>query len=102
MIGGEAARARSETNKLLLAPSPGPSLSRLGTAAFDERALVARGLLRSSPALEAFGNAMTARNDNSSRFGKCTQCAFGADGALVAARVETFLLEKARVTAAMS
>jgi myosin-5 len=54
-------------------------------------------LLSANPAFEAFGNAKTARNDNSSRFGKLVEVGFDALGAVRGARVQTYLLEKTRV-----
>ena len=54
-------------------------------------------LLDSSVVFEAFGNAKTLRNDNSSRFGKFVKLQYTADGRLVSAVTETFLLEKSRL-----
>jgi len=63
----------------------------------SKNTLIAKKVITANPILEAFGNACTLRNDNSSRFGKFIKMQFDKAFRLVGAEINTYLLEKSRV-----
>ncbi|KAF7646374.1 hypothetical protein LDENG_00188710 [Lucifuga dentata] len=72
--------------------------SGAGKTVNTKRGTLEDQIIQANPALEAFGNAKTIRNDNSSRFGKFIRIHFDNRGKLASADIETYLLEKSRVT----
>ena len=72
--------------------------SKTGTTG-GRLAVISEAVLKSNPITEAFGNAKTSRNANSSRFGKFVKLQFGSSGAVAGAQIRTYLLERSRVSA---
>ncbi|KAG6708085.1 hypothetical protein I3842_06G062200 [Carya illinoinensis] len=87
IISGESGAGKTETAKIAM-----QYLAALGGGSGIEYEI-----LKTNPILEAFGNAKTLRNDNSSRFGKLIEIHFSETGKISGANIQTFLLEKSRV-----
>ncbi|KAL9309691.1 putative myosin ATPase [Arabidopsis thaliana] len=92
LVSGESGAGKTETTKMLMR-----YLAYLGGRAVTEGRTVEQQVLESNPVLEAFGNAKTVRNNNSSRFGKFVEIQFDKQGRISGAAVRTYLLERSRV-----
>lgn len=64
----------------------------------QQKADIGGRIIAASPILEAFGNAMTIRNPNSSRFGKWMELNFNSENQVCGSNITSYLLEKSRVT----
>ncbi|XP_017790984.1 PREDICTED: myosin heavy chain, muscle isoform X10 [Habropoda laboriosa] len=98
LITGESGAGKTENTKKVIAyfATVGASTKKADDATQKKGSLEDQ-VVQTNPVLEAFGNAKTVRNDNSSRFGKFIRIHFGPSGKLAGADIETYLLEKARV-----
>ncbi|XP_043971902.1 myosin-10 isoform X5 [Gambusia affinis] len=99
---GESGAGKTEnTKKVIQYLAHVASSHKGGTLGRNKEAVqgeLERQLLQANPILEAFGNAKTVKNDNSSRFGKFIRINFDVAGYIVGANIETYLLEKSRAT----
>jgi myosin-5 len=106
LISGESGAGKTESTKIVLkylttvgnsgsaTASGGGEITPGGRG--DEGSIMDK-VLQSNPILEAFGNAKTLRNDNSSRFGKFIELSFSRRGVLIGGSISTYLLEKVRL-----
>ncbi|KAI8488236.1 regulation of slow-twitch skeletal muscle fiber contraction [Branchiostoma belcheri] len=100
LITGESGAGKTENTKKVI--SYFALVAALGgTKQVEEggkkKATLEDQVVQTNPVLEAFGNAKTTRNNNSSRFGKFIRIHFGSNGKLAGADIEGYLLEKSRV-----
>merc|ERR1719446_643606 len=99
LITGESGAGKTENTKKVIAYFASVAISpkKKAEALAAGRPGLEEQIVQTNPVLEAFGNAKTTRNDNSSRFGKFIRIHFGPSGKLAGADIESYLLEKARV-----
>ncbi|KAL7865165.1 hypothetical protein SRHO_G00104120 [Serrasalmus rhombeus] len=97
LISGESGAGKTESTKLLLKFLSAMSQSSTGAALSERTTRVEQAIVQSSPIMEAFGNAKTVYNNNSSRFGKFIQLHFAQSGNIQGGCIIDYLLEKNRV-----
>ncbi|KAI3697119.1 hypothetical protein L6452_29880 [Arctium lappa] len=92
LVSGESGAGKTESTKNLM-----QYLAYMGGRSGGDERSVEQKVLESNPVLEAFGNAKTVRNNNSSRFGKFVEIQFNEQGKISGAAIKTYLLERSRV-----
>ncbi|XP_058892813.2 myosin-16 [Kogia breviceps] len=100
LITGESGAGKTENTKKVIQYFA--SIGGTGRQSSDGKGSLEDQIIQANPVLEAFGNAKTTRNNNSSRFGKFIRIHFGTTGKLAGADIESYLLEKSRVISQQS
>ena len=99
LVTGESGAGKTENTKKVIQYLAAVAASD-GTGSRSKKSLhtnLSQQILRANPILEAFGNAQTVRNNNSSRFGKFIRIQFTRNGQIAGAFIDWYLLEKSRV-----
>merc|ERR1712180_9462 len=98
LITGESGAGKTENTKKVISYFATVGANDYSSATNKKRANLEEQVVQTNPVLESFGNAKTVRNDNSSRFGKFIRVWFNNMGRMAGGDIETYLLEKSRVT----
>uniref|UniRef100_A0AAY4BTY9 Myosin heavy chain n=1 Tax=Denticeps clupeoides TaxID=299321 RepID=A0AAY4BTY9_9TELE len=96
LITGESGAGKTENTKKVIQYFANVGATGAKQAP-DSKGSLEDQIIQANPVLEAFGNAKTTRNNNSSRFGKFIRIHFGPTAKLAGADIESYLLEKSRV-----
>lgn len=92
LVTGESGAGKTENTKKII-----QYLAAITTDAKQDKKTFEVQIIQANPILEAFGNAQTVRNNNSSRFGKFIKIEFNSKGKIGGAHIDWYLLEKSRV-----
>merc|ERR1711976_821976 len=96
LITGESGAGKTENTKKVISylamVAASPKKSSAKKVSLEDQ------IVATNPILESYGNAKTSRNDNSSRFGKFIRIHFTTSGKLCGCDIESYLLEKSRIT----
>merc|ERR1711881_645019 len=98
LITGESGAGKTENTKKVIAYLAQVAASPKKGGKDAKKVSLEDQIVATNPILESYGNAKTSRNDNSSRFGKFIRIHFNAAGKLAGCDIESYLLEKSRIT----
>merc|ERR1719454_1604932 len=96
LITGESGAGKTENTKKVISYLAAVAAPK--KAAATKKVSLEDQIVATNPILESYGNAKTSRNDNSSRFGKFIRIHFNGAGKLAGCDIESYLLEKSRIT----
>jgi myosin heavy chain 6/7 len=100
LITGESGAGKTENTKKVISyfALVAAASKKEGEEEVKQKGTLEDAIVQANPVLEAYGNAKTVRNNNSSRFGKFVRIHFGTNGKIAGADIESYLLEKSRIT----
>merc|ERR1711941_82909 len=98
LITGESGAGKTENTKMVIAYLAAVACPPKKPGQESKKVSLEDQIVATNPILESYGNAKTSRNDNSSRFGKFIRIHFTASGKLCGCDIESYLLEKSRIT----
>merc|ERR1711913_139237 len=98
LITGESGAGKTENTKKVIAYLAAVAVPPKKKGADEKKVSLEDQIVATNPILESYGNAKTSRNDNSSRFGKFIRIHFNGAGKLAGCDIESYLLEKSRIT----
>merc|ERR1712241_772073 len=96
LITGESGAGKTENTKKVISYLAAVAAPKKASA--TKKVALEDQIVATNPTLESYGNAKTSRNDNSSRFGKFIRIHFTQSGKLCGCDIESYLLEKSRIT----
>src|ERR1700742_4388466 len=100
VVSGESGAGKTVSAKYIMryfATRESPDNPGQRKANSDAMSETEKQILATNPIMEAFGNAKTTRNDNSSRFGKYIEIMFDEATEIIGAKIRTYLLERSRL-----
>jgi myosin heavy chain 6/7 len=98
LITGESGAGKTENTKKVIAYLAAVAVPPKKKGEDSKKVSLEDQIVATNPILESYGNAKTSRNDNSSRFGKFIRIHFNGAGKLAGCDIESYLLEKSRIT----